>query len=65
MMGSLALCCHLPRSVRNFAGAVVTNGNVGLEGFVSKESWKLFLTGTLKSSYPHSVLFELAVRTVG
>lgn len=45
-MGSLAHCSDLPRSARNFVGAVVTNEDVGLEGFVNKESLKLVLVGS-------------------
>jgi len=45
MMGSLVRCSHLPRSARNFAGAIATNGKVGLEDVVNKESLKLFLLG--------------------
>lgn len=64
VMGSLAHCSDLPRSARNFTGAVVTNESVGLGGFVNKESLKLVLLGSQKKS-DGDVLFDLAARSVG
>lgn len=47
-VGSQAHCSDLQRSSRNFVGAAVTEQDVGLEGFVNKESLKLVLVGSLK-----------------
>jgi len=44
-MGSLAHCSRLSSLAKNIAGAVVTNEDVGLEGFLRKESVKLVLVG--------------------
>lgn len=48
MMGSLTHCSDLPQSARKFVGAVVTEKEVGLGDFVSKESLKVILVGILK-----------------